>query len=194
MRFKVNYKVSSLEKDVDTLVKDMKSDITRRSRLLVQKVSGNGVEVARREYEEAVNAGSKSSPQSAITLKYSDDGMKGEVVGLDLNQYQENELLFIEFGTGVRFPYDAPEAKEHFSSGGSVIYPHGKFGKKKGSNPKGWFYKGQMPSNPPEGTEEAYSRKGSIKTYGQPAQPVMYDAWKEMNETLPEVAKEVFSK
>ena len=63
-------------------------------------------------------------------------------------------VLFIEFGTGIRFPDNHPEMS---NAQGQGMLGRGQYGKKQGSNPKGWFY----PSSKGLGTngQRAVSRK-----------------------------------
>ena len=80
---------------------------------------------------------------------------------------------FIEFGTGVKF-------REYDSSSTEYTPPkHGTYGKGKGKNPHGWFYK--------QG-EGAAARH----TYGNPPAEAMLAARDEMIQRVTEIAREVW--
>ena len=80
---------------------------------------------------------------------------------------------FIEFGTGVKFrEYDS-------SSTEFTPPPHGSYGKGKGANPKGWYFKQ---------SEGAAGRH----TYGNPPAEAMLAARDVMVERITRIAREVF--
>lgn len=80
------------------------------------------------------------------------------------------EILFIEFGTGVRFQgWTHPEMASHgFFRGG--------YGQHQGLNKKGWFYPIENGNHGGIYTEVSTTRKNSYHTYGQPASMPMYEA------------------
>ena len=90
-----------------------------------------------------------------------------------------NATLFIEFGTGVAFPDDHPEAAEN----GMI---RGGYGKHQGLNPDGWRYRG----NP--GTHGVVERNGKVHTYGNPANMSMYQAMRDVEREFTEIARRVF--
>ena len=80
---------------------------------------------------------------------------------------------FIEFGTGVRYP-------EWDSTGMDYTPPkHGTYGKGKGANPKGWWFKQ---------SDGASARH----TYGNPPAEAMLAARDVMAERITRIAREVF--
>ena len=80
---------------------------------------------------------------------------------------------FIEFGTGVKF-------REYDSSSTEFTPPaHGTYGKGKGANPKGWYFKQ---------SEGAAGRH----TYGNPPAEAMLAARDVMVERITRIAREVF--
>ena len=80
---------------------------------------------------------------------------------------------FIEFGTGVKFrEYDS-------SSTEFTPPPHGSYGKGKGANPKGWWFKQ---------SDGASARH----TYGNPPAEAMLAARDVMVERMTRIAREVF--
>lgn len=90
--------------------------------------------------------------------------------------------LFIEFGTGVTYPDDHPEA-------GNLGMVRGAYGKGRGSKPT-WGYYGDP------GTNGEVKVKGDGKqvvlTHGNPANKPMYNTVKELETRLSALAQEVF--
>ena len=80
---------------------------------------------------------------------------------------------FIEFGTGVKF-------REYNSSSAEFTPPpHGSYGKGKGANPKGWFFK-------------QHEGSAARHTYGNPPAEAMLAARDVMAERITRIAREVF--
>ena len=80
---------------------------------------------------------------------------------------------FIEFGTGIKFrEYNATESE-------FTPPPHGSYGKGKGANPHGWYFKQN---------EGAAGRH----TYGNPPAEAMLAARDAMAERVVQIAREVF--
>ena len=84
------------------------------------------------------------------------------------------DVCFVEFGAGIRYGqgYQGNKPKG--------IVDIGQYGKKKGSNPKGWWYTG----NDGDGHH----------TYGNPPSMAMWKTSVELREIIGEIAREVFSK
>ena len=128
----------------------------------VRRLTEIGVSVARTGFAMADYDGindvliteTQNGPRAAI-IAY------GETVG------------FIEFGTGVKFrEYDS-------SSTEFTPPPHGSYGKGKGANPKGWWFKQ---------SDGASARH----TYGNPPAEAMLAARDVMVERITRIAREVF--
>ena len=80
---------------------------------------------------------------------------------------------FIEFGTGVKF-------KEYDSSSTEFTPPaHGTYGKGRGKNPKGWFFK-------------EYDGGVARRTYGNPPAEAMLTARDAMAQRVAQIAREVW--
>lgn len=80
---------------------------------------------------------------------------------------------FIEFGTGVKF-------KEYDSSSTEFTPPaHGTYGKGRGKNPKGWFFK-------------EYDGGVARRTYGNPPAEAMLTARDVMAQRVAQIAREVW--
>ena len=91
-------------------------------------------------------------------------------------------VLFIEFGTGVVYPDNHPEAP-------ILGMRRGKYGRGKGSQ-ESWGYYGQ-PGTHGEVLKE--TEKGAlIITSGNPANMPMYTTVKELEEKIRKIAEEVF--
>ena len=82
-------------------------------------------------------------------------------------------VLFLEFGSGIRYGSGHPENAEYGMGPGT--YPDGKG---HWDDPKGWW----VPKN-----------KGGGHTYGNPPAMAMYEARKSIEQELVRIVKEVFS-
>lgn len=82
-------------------------------------------------------------------------------------------VLFLEFGSGIRYGSGHPENAEYGMGPGT--YPDGKG---HWDDPKGWW----LPKN-----------KGGGHTYGNPPAMAMYEARKSIEQELVRIVKEVFS-
>ena len=91
-------------------------------------------------------------------------------------------MLFIEFGTGVTYPDNHPEAAEHGMRRGEYGAGHGK--------QSSWGYYGDPGTNGEVRTKA--NGKSVVITHGNPANMSMYDTVKQLQQILPRLAKEVF--
>lgn len=94
-----------------------------------------------------------------------------------------NAVLFIEFGTGVKYPDNHPEA----ASKGMI---RGEYGHKLGRLEKGWRYKGDPGTHGEMITEGKHM--GEIHTYGNPANMCMYLTVRDLEEKFEEIARRVY--
>jgi len=94
-----------------------------------------------------------------------------------------NATLFIEFGTGVRYPDDHPEAAKNQMARGAYGYGLGKL-------QGGWRYKGDPGTNGEIITSGKHA--GEVHTYGNPANMSMYNTIREIEEQFEEIARRVF--
>lgn len=83
-------------------------------------------------------------------------------------------VLFIEFGTGITYGFGHPEAQEFGMGPGT--YPDGKG---HWNDPNGWY----LPKS-----------AGGGHTYGNPPAMPMYEARKQIEQELPRIVKEVFTR
>lgn len=95
-----------------------------------------------------------------------------------------NATLFIEFGTGVRYPDNHPEA-------GTNGMTRGGYGYKLGRLPNGWRYVGDPGTNGEIITEGKHA--GEVHTYGNPANMSMYLTVRELQDKFEEIARRVFA-
>lgn len=92
-------------------------------------------------------------------------------------------VLFIEFGTGVTYPDNHPEARDCNMKRGEYGQGHGK--------QQSWGYYGEPGTN---GVLKEKKNGGFVViTNGNPANMPMYETVKELQDRLTEIAKEVFS-
>ena len=149
---------------------------------LVRRLAEIGVEVARSEYQSAPYAGTND-----VDVDWNQENGRGTAT----IRATGNAVLFIEFGTGILNPEDWNARGALSNSEGVVL--HGQYDQKKGNSVFGWTYIGDMPENPPVGTNPSYKSSNAIHTYGEAPHPAMYHARKEIIEKVQEIAKEVFS-
>ena len=83
-------------------------------------------------------------------------------------------VLFIEFGAGIKYGYGHPEANEFGMGPGTYTSEKGNWEKE-----KGWY----IPKD-----------KGGGHTYGNPPAMPMYEARKAIEQELPRIVKEVFTR
>lgn len=143
-------------------VKQYEKDFQAKENEFVRRLKEIGVSVAQTGFAladyDGVNdvliAETQNGPR-AVVIAY------GETVG------------FIEFGTGVKF-------REYDSSSTEYTPPkHGTYGKGRGKNPHGWYFKQN---------EGAAARH----TYGNPPAEAMLAARDEMIQRVTEIAREVW--
>lgn len=84
-------------------------------------------------------------------------------------------ILFIEFGTGIRYS-ESQEAKSDLEDSSEIV-SRGTWGKHNGSNPFGWWY-------PHDGKYH--------HTYGSPAQIPVYGTKQELINRIEQVCREIF--
>ena len=123
-----------------------------------------GATVASIRFSGAITGGTKD-----VSVSVEEEGRTAVI------KASGKDVVFIEFGTGIKYGYGHPEAgKKGFGPGTWSDNPE-KGGKGQWDNPKGWWYgSGQH-------------------TYGDPPAMAMYSAVKEMTESLTRIATEVFA-
>ena len=145
--------------------------LKRKAAELLERLAADGCEIASAYFASAVYDGTNDV---SVSVKQHGRHTKA-VVAIG------SATLFIEFGTGILYPDNHPEAAEN----GMV---RGQYGHHLGSMPSGWRYKGVPGTNgQPDMKHPEY-----IHTYGNPANMPMYTTVKGLKENLERYAREVF--
>ena len=169
-------KVRLNEQSIDRAIKelnDYKKWLTDKTKEFLKALADEGVEIASAKFGQAVYDGTND-----VTCQMEDRG-ENKVAVMAIGSV----TLFIEFGTGVRYPDNHPEAAEN----GMV---RGAYGYKLGRLEKGWRYTGEPGSNGEVITEGKHA--GEIHTYGNPANMSMYLTVRELQDKFEEIARRVY--
>lgn len=138
---------------------------------LLERLTQEGYEVASAGFASAEYDGTND-----VTVSVEDRGKIKAVVAVG------GTVLFIEFGTGVTYPDNHPEARD-------LGMERGEYGQGRGKQFT-WGYYGEPGTN---GTVVGERAKGTlVLTHGNPANMPMYNAVKELELRLGEIVKEVF--
>ena len=169
-------KVPLSQRGIDTLLREIESYtvwLKERSQDLLDRLAQAGFEVASARFAKAAYDGTNDA---SVSLETRSGGVRAVVaVGAS--------VLFIEFGTGVTYPDNHPQAAELGMKRGEYGQGHGK--------QSSWGYYGDPGTN---GVVKM-KKDGStvVITHGNPANMPMYETVKELEAMLPELVKEVFS-
>lgn len=169
-------KVPLSQRGIDTLLREIESYtvwLKERSQVLLDRLAQAGFEVASARFTKAAYDGTNDA---SVFLETRSEGVMAVVaVGAS--------VLFIEFGTGVTYPDNHPQAAELGMKRGEYGQGHGK--------QSSWGYYGDPGTN---GVVKM-KKNGStvVITHGNPANMPMYETVKELEAMLPELVKEVFS-
>lgn len=169
-------KVPLSQRGIDTLLREIESYtvwLKERSQVMLDRLAQAGFEVASARFAKAVYDGTNDA---SVSLETRSEGVRAVVaVGAS--------VLFIEFGTGVTYPDNHPQAAE-------LGMKRGEYGKGHGKQ-SSWGYYGDPGTN---GVVKM-KKDGStvVITHGNPANTPMYETVKELEAMLPELVKEVFS-
>ena len=169
-------KVPLSQRGIDTLLREIESYtvwLKERSQVLLDRLAQAGFEVASARFAKAAYDGTNDA---SVSLETRSEGVRAVVaVGAS--------VLFIEFGTGVTYPDNHPQAAE-------LGMKRGEYGKGHGKQPS-WGYYGDPGTN---GVVKM-KKDGStvVITHGNPANMPMYETVKELEAMLPDLVKEVFS-
>ena len=169
-------KVSLSQRGIDTLLREIESYtvwLKERSQVLLDRLAQAGFEVASARFAKAAYDGTNDA---SVSMETRSEGVRAVVaVGAS--------VLFIEFGTGVTYPDNHPQAEELGMKRGEYGQGHGK--------QSSWGYYGDPGTN---GVVKM-KKDGStvVITHGNPANMPMYETVKELEAMLPDLVKEVFS-
>lgn len=169
-------KVPLSQRGIDTLLREIESYtvwLKERSQVLLDRLAQAGFEVASARFAKAAYDGTNDA---SVSLETRSKGVRAVVaVGAS--------VLFIEFGTGVTYPDNHPQAAELGMKRGEYGQGHGK--------QSSWGYYGDPGTNGVVKTKKDGSTV--VITHGNPANMPMYETVKELEAMLPELVKEVFS-
>lgn len=141
---------------------DWRDWLLQKTDELLKELAEEGVEIASAHFANAVYDG-----YSDVTVHWEDrDDHTVAVVGFG------KTVLMLEFGSGVKFPDNHPEAGPANTLHGS--WSESEYGKGHWDNPKGWFY--------------AHGRR----SYGNPANKCMYRTKSDLKNQFEQIARRVF--
>lgn len=144
-----------------------------RAVVFADRLAQEGMEIASVKFLQAVYDGTNDV---SVTVEPRGNNVRAVVA-------TGGATLFIEFGTGVTYPDDHPEAGELGMKRGEYGQGHGK--------QHSWGYYGDPGTN---GVLKEKKNGGFVViTHGNPANMPMYETVKELQDRLTEIAKEVFS-
>lgn len=173
MRKKITVDLSS--KGIETLLKEIreyKKWLKRTTEDYIQRLAEEGCQVASVNFQQAQYDGNNDV---AVSVENRGE-MTTAVVAIG------NATLFIEFGTGINYSDNHPEAGEHGMNRGTFGYGLGRL--------KSWRYTGEAGTNGEIITTGKHA--GEVRTKGNPANMALYSAIKDLEERLTEIAREVF--
>ena len=143
-----------------------------KTRLLLDRLGQEGFKIASAKFTKAVYDGTNDV---YVSVEQRGSSVRA-VVAIGAS------VLFIEFGTGVTYPDNHPEAAEHGMGRGEYGAGHGK--------QPSWGYYGDPGSNGELRTKA--DGKVVVITKGNRANMSMYETVKQIQQILPDLAKEVF--
>lgn len=151
--------------------------LNEKAQELVLRLTQEGYEVARAGFENAVYDGTNDF---SVSVEERGENARA-VVAIG------STVLFVEFGTGITYPDNHPEAAKHGMGRGEYGKGHGK--------QRTWGYYGEDP-----GTNGVFATKknGALKephvvlTHGNPANMPMYGAARQLEQDFGRIAREVF--
>lgn len=152
-------------------VREYRQWLKRKTAVFLEQLSSEGLQVARAGFKSAAYDGVNDVN---VTVDVRPNGVAVVAIG--------SSVLFIEFGTGVTYPDNHPEA----SSLGMVRGGYGKGNGKKAT----WGYYG----HPGTSGKVVVNSKGKevVLTHGNPANMPMYNAVKSIKSKIEKIANEVY--
>lgn len=154
-------------------IEDLGNWQSDRAIVFADRLAQEGMEIASIKFSQAVYDGTNDV---SVTMEPRGNNVRAVVA-------TGGATLFIEFGTGVTYPDDHPEAGELGMKRGEYGQGHGK--------QHSWGYYGDPGTN---GVLKEKKNGGFVViTHGNPANMPMYETVKELQDRLTEIAKEVFS-
>ena len=163
-------------KGIDRLIQEAqnrKNWFRERTTVFLDRVGREGMNVASAKFLQAVYDGTNDV---SVNVESRGENIRAVVA-------TGGATLFIEFGTGITYPDNHPEA-------GNLGMNRGEYGKGHGSQ-SSWGYYGDPGTNGV--LKEKSNGKTVVITHGNPANMPMYETVKELQDRLTDIAKEVFS-
>jgi len=163
-RIKVTLDPKSIDAAIAEL-KKLKQEITGKADNLVNSMANRAVEVAQSGYDTAPCDDAERDAKVHMDEAY-EGKLKATVIA------RGTSVLFMEYGTGVRYPDDHPERVDG-------VLGRGEYGQGRGKQPNGWYYPATPNGNGTyklrkDGTED----QRYMHTYGVPASACLYKAKK----------------
>lgn len=169
-------KMELTEKSIDNAIRELqryKTWLKECTKKFLKALGDEGISIATAKFQQAEYDGKNDV---SVSVENRDES-KIAVVAIG------GAVLFIEFGTGVKYPDNHPDAHENG-------FKRGKYGHKLGRLEKGWRYKG----SPGTHGEVISTGKhaGEVHTYGNPANMSMYLTIKELEQKFEEIARRCY--
>ncbi len=154
-------------------VENWKNWLQERTAVFLDRLAQEGMEIASVKFERAVYDGTND-----VSVDVETRGSEVRAVVAT-----GKAALFVEFGTGVTYPDNHPQAQE-------LGMRRGEYGKGHGKQTS-WGYYGEPGTN---GRLKEKKNGGFVViTRGNPANMPMYETVKELQDRLTDIAREVFS-
>lgn len=154
-------------------LQNYKKWILEKTQEFLKALGEEGVQISSVKFSEAEYDGTNDVSCSVEER----DSTKVAVVAIG------NAALFIEFGTGITYADNHPEA----AANGMI---RGEYGHRLGRLEKGWRYKGDPGTHGEVITEGKHA--GEVHTYGNPANMCMYLTIRELEQRFEEIARRVY--
>lgn len=163
MKRKISLSTSDIENLVDELKKYEKS-LQEKCIIFTNRLAEIGIKVINIEYGSGVG---DSSKEHQVWYEPETEMIRGKLI------VQGEDILFIEFGAGIRFNSGNQHPKAHELGYGVGTYP----GQTHALDPNGWYYR----------------ENGNLHhSLGTEATMPVYKASQKMSEEVERIAKEVF--
>lgn len=165
--------IKDLKKHLKKVEKNLGEDKLKR---IVQALGSEGLAVAQAGFSKAKYSGTNDVQMS---LRWDGNTLLLEASG--------SAVLFIEFGSGVKWPADNPKAAENGFTPRSWSLAHANMLAKKDF----WYYKGDR-GNSDSVAPTGRNTTDVWRTYGNPSANVMYNTGKELREKTETIVKQIW--
>lgn len=172
MKYTIGFDGSGVD-ELLRAVEDCRKSLASKMQEFIKRLAEYGVTVANAGFESAVYDGTND-----FSVSFEERGETTRAVVA-----KGATVLFVEFGTGIRYPDSHPDKPAEVSARGT--YGHG-LGKLEG----GWRYPAEYGAG--SNGEIDFDHPGYIHTHGNPANMPMYNARKAIEQDFEKIAREVF--